>query len=30
MLIIGLVGAFFNIIAAHIETRALAWRGNRT
>jgi sulfonate transport system permease protein len=29
MLIIGLVGAFFNIIAAHIETRVLAWRGNK-
>jgi sulfonate transport system permease protein len=29
MLIIGLVGAFFNFIAAHIEARVLAWRGSR-
>jgi len=29
MLIIGLVGALFNIIAARIEAHVLAWRGDR-
>jgi sulfonate transport system permease protein len=28
MLIIGLIGAFFNVIATHIELRLLAWRGD--
>jgi sulfonate transport system permease protein len=30
MLIIGLVGAFFNRIATRIEARLLAWRGDRS
>jgi sulfonate transport system permease protein len=30
MLIIGLVGALFNFAAARIESRLLAWRGDRT
>jgi sulfonate transport system permease protein len=28
MLIIGLIGAFFNVIATRIESRLLAWRGD--